>query len=77
MINTFFSGNKISKERKHYICIATTICIDCVLKVDNKKLSSSLLRTMQIQNKKRKPIVFIDAEVDPNSDDSNDLDDCL
>ena len=51
MINTLFSGNKIPKKRNHYVCIAV-ICIDSVLKVDKKKLSLSLLRTMQIQNKK-------------------------
>ena len=44
MINTFFSGNKIPKERNHYICTTA--------------LSSSLLRTMQIQNKKKKASIF-------------------
>ena len=29
---------------------------------------------MQIQNKKRKPVDFIDAEVDLSPDDSDDLD---
>ena len=33
MINTLYSGNKIPKERNHYICIAA-ICIDSVLRVD-------------------------------------------
>ena len=33
MINTLFSGNKIAREKNHYICIAA-ICIDSVLKVD-------------------------------------------
>ena len=35
VINTVFSGNKIPKERNHYICIAA-ICIDSILKVDKK-----------------------------------------
>ena len=35
MINTFFSGDEIPKERNQYICIAA-ICIDSVLKVDKK-----------------------------------------
>ena len=35
MIYTLFSGNEISKERNHYICIAA-ICIDSVLRVDKK-----------------------------------------
>ena len=39
-----------------------------------EKLSSSLFRAMQIQNKKRKPVDFINAEVNLSSDDSDDLD---
>ena len=35
MINALFSGNEIPKEKNHYICIAP-ICIDSVLKTDNK-----------------------------------------
>ena len=34
-INTLFSGNKIPKERIHYVCIAA-ICIDSMLRVDKK-----------------------------------------
>ena len=49
MINTILSGNEIPKERNHYICIAA-ICDD------SEKLYSSLLRTMQIQNKKERII---------------------
>ena len=57
MINTLFSGNEILKERNNYICIAA-ICIDSVLRVDKRKLSSSLLREMQIQNKRKKASRF-------------------
>ena len=53
MINTLFSGNEISKERNHYICIAA-IVIDSVLRIKKKKLSSSLFRIMQIRNKKNR-----------------------
>ena len=35
MINTLFPGNKITKERNHYICIAA-ICNDSVLSTDKK-----------------------------------------
>ena len=35
IINTFFSGNEIPKERNHYISIAP-ICIDSVFKEDKK-----------------------------------------
>ena len=41
MINTLFSEHEIPKERNHCICIA-------------EKLSSSLFRAMQIQNKKER-----------------------
>ena len=56
IINTLFSVNEIPKERNHYICIAAT-CIDSVLRV-GKKLSSSLLRAMQIQNEKKEASRF-------------------
>ena len=49
MINTLLSGNEIPKEIDNCICIAA-ICS----KSRQEKLSSSLLRTMQIQNKKKK-----------------------
>ena len=35
-INTLFSGDKIPKERIHYVCISA-ICIDSVLRRDKKK----------------------------------------
>ena len=35
MINTKFSGNEISKERNHFICIAV-IFIDSVLRIEKK-----------------------------------------
>ena len=57
MINTLFLGNEIPKERNHFIFIAA-ICIDSFLKIDQKKLSSSLLITMQIQNKKERSSQF-------------------
>ena len=49
MINKLFSENEIPKERNPYICIEST----------QEKLSSSLLRTMQIQNKKKKASRFL------------------
>ena len=44
--NTLFSGDKLPKERIHYVCISA-ICIDSVLR-QGKKLSSGLFRTMQV-----------------------------
>ena len=35
MINTFFLGNEIQKERNNYICIAA-IYIDSVLRIEKK-----------------------------------------
>ena len=34
-INTLFSGDKIPKEKNHYVCISA-ICIDSVLRTDKK-----------------------------------------
>ena len=45
MTNTLFSGDKIPKERTDYVCFAA-ICIDSVLRVDKKKISSSLFRAV-------------------------------
>ena len=45
MINTVFSDNEIPKEGIHYICIAAG-SIDSVMKIDKKKLSLGLSRTM-------------------------------
>ena len=45
MLNTLFSEDKIPKERIDYVCFAA-ICIDSVLRVDKKKISSSLFRAV-------------------------------
>ena len=45
MINTLFLGNEIPRERIHYVCIAA-ICIDSVLRIDKKKISTCLFRTV-------------------------------
>ena len=74
MINTLFSGKEIPKERNHYICIAV-ICIDSVLKVDMKNYPQVYLEQCKYKIKRRKPVDFIDAEVNLSSDDSDDLDD--
>ena len=57
MINALLLDNEIPEERNHYICIAE-ICIDSILKVEKKKLFSSLLKTIQMQNKKKKASKF-------------------
>ena len=74
MINTLFSGNEIPKERNHHNCIAA-ICIDSVLKVDKKNDLQVYFEQCKYKIKIRKPVDFIDAEVDLSLDDSDDLDD--
>ena len=71
MINTLFSGNEIPKETNHYIYIAA-ICIDSVLRVDKKNYPRVYLEQCKYIIKRRKPVDFIDAEVDLSSDDSDD-----
>ena len=74
MNNTLLSGNEIPKERNHYICIAA-ICIDSVLKVDQKNYPQVYLEQCKYKTKRRKPADFIDIEVDLSSDILNYLDD--
>ena len=70
MINTLFSGNEIPKERNYYNCIAA-ICIDSVLRVDKENYPQVYLEQCKYKIKRRKPVDFIDAEVDLSSDDSD------
>ena len=74
MINTLFSGNEISKERNHYIYIAA-ICIHSVLRIQKKSYPQVYLEQCKYKVKRRKPINFIDAEVNLSSNGSDDLDD--
>ena len=74
MINTPFSGDKIPKERNHYVCIAA-IYIDSVLRVDKKNYPQVYLEQCKYKMKKRKLVDFIDDELDLTSSDSDDLDD--
>ena len=74
MINTLFSGNETPKERNHYICIAA-ICVDSVLNVGKKSYPPVYLEQFKYKIKKRKPVDFIDAEVDLSSDSLDDSDD--
>ena len=74
MMNTLFSVNEVPRERNHYICIAA-ICINSVLKVDKKNYPQVYLEECKYKIKRRKPVGFIDSEVDLRSDDSDDLND--
>ena len=53
VIKTNFLGDEISKENLQYACTAC-ITIDSVMRMEKKELSTSLFRTVQIQNKKNK-----------------------
>ena len=57
MINTLFLGNEISKERNHYICIAS-ICIDSVLRADKKNYPEVYLEQCKDKIKKQKASKF-------------------
>ena len=70
MINTFFSENEIPKERNHYTCIAA-VCIDSVLKIEKKNYPQVYLEQFKYKIKRRKPVDFIDAEVDLSSSDTD------
>ena len=71
IIKTLFPGNKIPKERNHYICMAA-ICIDSVLKVDKKNYLPVYLEQCKYKIKRRKPVYFIHANLDLSSDGSVD-----
>ena len=48
-IKTNFLGNNVPKENTYYTCTAC-ITIDSVMKMNKKKLSTSLFRRMQVQS---------------------------
>ena len=73
VINTLFSDNKTPKKGNHYICLLA-ICIDSILKVDKKNNPQVYQEQFKYKIKKRKPVNFIDDEVDLTSDGSNDSD---
>ena len=70
IINTLFSGNEISKEKHHYICIAV-IFIDSVLRIDKKNYPQVYLEQCKCNIKKRELVNFIDD--DHSLDDSIEL----
>ena len=49
-INTFFSDNKVPKERSHYICIAA-ISVDSVLKIERKNQPQGYLEQCKYKEK--------------------------
>ena len=69
-INTLFSDKRVPKEKNHYICIAA-ICVDSVLKIEGKNHPQVYLEQCKYKIKRRKPVDFIDAEVDLSSSDTD------
>ena len=52
MIHTLFSGDKIPKERIHYVCIAA-ICIDSVLRKDKTNYPQVYLEQCKYKTRKK------------------------
>ena len=50
----------------------TAICIGSVMKVEKKSYPQVYLEQCKYKIKRRKPVDFIDAEIDLSSDDSGD-----
>ena len=69
--NTTFTDDKIPRERNHYVCIAA-INIDSVEKIDKKVQPQVYLEQCKYKLKKRKPVDYIDAEVELSSDSDSD-----
>ena len=74
IINTLFSGDKIPKERNHYVCISA-ICIDFVLRVDGKNYPQIYLEQCKCKITKRQLVGFTDEKVNLISDNSDNRDD--
>ena len=70
-INTLFSGDKIPKEKIHYICISA-ICIDSALRADKKNYPQVYLKQCKYKIKKRELVSFLDDEIDLSSDYESD-----
>ena len=61
-INTLFSGDEISKERIHYVCIPA-ISIDSILRVNKKNYPQVYLEQCKYKVKKRELVSIIDDDV--------------
>ena len=57
-INTLFSGDKIPKERIHYLCISA-ICIDSVLRKDKKNYPQVYLEQCKYRIKKKQLVLLM------------------
>ena len=62
---------KCLRKKIHYVSIAA-IDIDSVLKIDKKVYSQAYLEQCKYKLRKRRPLDFIDFEIQTDSDDDND-----
>ena len=70
-VNTLFSGDEISKERIHYVCISA-IFMDSVLRTDKKNYPQVYLEQCKYKTKKRELVSFINDEINFSSDNNSD-----
>ena len=71
VIKTLFPENEIPKERNHYSC-NSAICVDFIMKIDKKNYPQVYLEQRKYKIQKRILVNFFDADLDLNSDDSDD-----
>ena len=64
---TTFTNDEIPKEKNHYVCIAA-INTDSVMKIEKKVYPQVYLEQCKYKLKKRKPVDFIDTEIELNSE---------
>ena len=64
---TTFTNDEMPKEKNHYVHIAA-INIDSVMKIDKKVYPQVYLEQYKYKLKKKKPLDFIDNEVELSSD---------
>ena len=65
---TTFTDDQIPKEKNHYVCLAA-INIDSVMKIDKNVYPQVYLGQCKYKLKKRKPVDFIDTEVELSDND--------
>ena len=67
--NTTFTDEKIPKERNHYACIVA-IDVNSVLKVEIKVYPEAYLEQCKYKLRHRRPVNFIDAEIESSDSDN-------
>ena len=73
VIKTNFLGNDVPKENMHYTCIAC-ITIDSVMRMDKKNYLQVYLEECKYKIKKIEMLIFINTELDLDSESDTELD---